>query len=415
MRDLLAQTEAYVEHKLIPFWADRIVEPRYGGFQTNYDSQGKRTEVTEKTLLGQARCIFTLSHAQRLGFSWVGARQMIDQGVDFLFKYYRDPEFDGYYWIVEADGRPQDTNKVVYGHSFVIYALSEYALLTGDQRAANEAKRVFDLLLAKAADLRHGGFYEHFDRQFKRSSALPDGLLNKSLDVHMHLMEAFTTLYEMSGAVQHRNALEDVTELIFTHMLDIDTQLGIALLRPDWLPINNMELDTVWGSDRFVAEDGKAADLTSYGHNIELAWLYWHSLKILGKSEEAGVKRLEPILDHTYAQGIDWQYGGLFVEGPRCGSATDMEKEFWQQAEAWVGFLEAYRLTGCERYAQAFRKMHEFIFSNVINTELGEWYPLLHRDGSIKWDYMGHNWKICYHTLRASCLIVTKLRQLVGG
>ena len=215
MNAYLERTEKYLNEKLIPFWAARAVEPQYGGFQTNYDSAGKRNEISEKSFLSQCRAIFTISHAMRLGFEWPNGKEALQQGIDFLFKHFRDSEYDGYYWITEADGHPKDDNKIIYGHSFLIYGLAEYALLTGDEAAKAEATRVFNLLQEKVADRQHGGYFEHFDRQFNPKRARGDIGTHKSLDVHMHLMEAFTTLYELTQAEEHKKALVEVIDLIF--------------------------------------------------------------------------------------------------------------------------------------------------------------------------------------------------------
>ena len=413
MKAYLAKTEDCLRDKLIPFWAGRIVEPEHGGFQTNYDRDGRRTDVTEKTLLCQARCIFTLSHAVRLGFDWEGSAETIAQGIDFALSHFRDPEFDGYYWICEADGAVRDDSRVVYGHAFLIYGLAEHALLSGDERSRGEAIRLFDLLTAKATDLRYGGFLEHFNRRFEPESVRPGGALDKSLDVHMHLMEAFTTLYELTGDPRHRQALEQIIGLIFDRMIDPETRVGIAMFLPDWTPVANQQLGTVWGSDRF-AESGKPPEMTSYGHNIELAWLHLHSQDVLGIPRADSLDRVIPIFDHTFEKGVDWEHGGLYVEGPRDGDATETNKEFWQQAEALVGFLDAYLLTEDGRYLDAFRNVHDFVFSRMIHWEQGEWFPLLDREGNVLWDYMGHNWKICYHTLRGMCRTVVKLRAICG-
>ena len=410
---LCSQTRVYLTDRLLPFWTARAAEPKYGGFQTNYDRDGLRTAVTEKTLLCQGRCIFTLSHMIRHGFDWPGSRDMIRQGVDFLIKSFKDPEHDGYYWIVEEDGRPKDTNKVVYGLSFLIYGLSEHAIVTGDARSRQEACRLFSLLKEKASDSLYGGYYEHFDRTWTLKQAHKNQPAHKSLDVHMHLMEAFTVLYELTGNTTHRRALEEVIDLIFAKMLDRKTGTGISMLTGDWAPISNVELATVWGSDRF--EKGKTADITSYGHNIEFAWLYLHAQDILGIPRKKSLARVVPIFDHTFECGVDWEYGGVYVEGPRAGEATETNKEFWQQAEAMVGFLDGYLLTRDERYLRAFRNIHGFVFEKMINWEQGEWFPLLDRTGKVLWDYMGHNWKICYHTMRAICLTVKKLEQVAAG
>jgi mannobiose 2-epimerase len=108
---------------------------------------------------------------------------------------------------------------------------------------------------------------------------------------------------------------------------------------------------------------------------------------------------------------VDWECGGLYVEGDRAGEATEKTKEFWQQAEALVGFLDAADLTGDDSYLDAFRNIHTFVFTHMINWEQGEWFPLLARDGTVLWDYMGHNWKICYHTIRGMVEVVKRLER----
>ena len=411
MKIYLEKTESYLNEKLIPFWATHAVEPTFGGFQTNYDRDGQRTSVTEKSFLSQCRAIFTISHAMRLGFAWPNGETALRQGLDFLFRHFHDKEFDGYYWIVEEDGRPKDDNKIIYGHSFLIYGLAEYALLTGDETVKTEAIRIFDLLQEKVADPKDGGYFEHFDRQFNPKKARGDIGSHKSLDVHMHLMEAFTTLYELTGRDDHKNALESIIELIFDKMVDPETGTGISMFTADWKPISNVELDTVWGRDRFD-EDGKGVDITSYGHNIELAWLYLHAQDILGIPRAKSLDRVLPIYEHTFEKGVDWKYGGLFVEGERKGNPTERTKEFWQQAEALVGFLDAYEVTGDKKYLDAFVNVHDFVFSKMINWDQGEWFALLDEKGDLIWDYMGTSWKVFYHTVRATCQIVSRSKRI---
>ncbi len=413
LKPYLEKTEKYLNEKLIPFWEERAVEPKYGGFQTNYDKYGKRNEITEKSFLSQVRSIFTISHALRQGFAWKGGEEAVRQGIEFLQKHFHDKEYDGYYWITEEDGTTKDTNKIIYGHSFLIYGFSEFALLTGDKAAQEEAERVFDLLQEKVRDDEHGGYFEHFDRFFNLKAARGDVKAHKSLDVHMHLMEAFTTLYELTGKEKHRKALEEVIDLIFDKMIEPKTGTGISMFTDKWEPIANVELDTVWGADRFD-EEGKDTDITSYGHNIEFAWLYLHAQDILGIQREKSLDRVVPIYEHTYKHGVDWKYGGIYVEGERNGEATERTKEFWQQAEALIGFLDAYSVTGDKRYLDAYLNIHDFVFNKVINWELGEWLPLLKENGDVLWDYMGTSWKVFYHTVRGTCQMVNRMRKLIG-
>lgn len=409
--DCLRRTDDYLRQRLLPFWIARAPEPRHGGFQTNYDRDGRRTAVTEKTLLCQARCLVTLAHAARLGWTWPGWEGWLRQGVAFLEKAFRDPEHDGYVWITASDGAWRDDRKVLYGHAFLIYAYSELAMALGCPACRGRAEGLYDLVSSRAADHRHGGFLEHFTREWTVDAVRADGVVHKSLDVHMHLLEAFTALLELTGSPWHRRGLEQITELIFTRLVDPATGTGISMTSADWTPLPNLQLGTLWGSDRFEPA-GKPVSITSYGHNIELAWLYLHSLDVLGRDRAEGLARVAPIAEHTLRHGFDTAFGGLFTEGDRDAGPTEFTKEFWQQAEALIGFLDAFELTGDERYLDAFRNVHDFVFNHMIHWEQGEWFPLLDRDGTVLWDYMGHQWKICYHTIRSMCEVVIRLRRL---
>ena len=411
MQALLDATHSYLTEKLVPFWAARVVEPRCGGFQTNYGRDGRRTDVTEKSLLAQARCLFTIAHVRRQGFEWPGAEQALEQGLAFLRRHLRAPAHGASYWIVREDGSPQDDRKVLYGHAFLLYGLSEYALLTGEAAVRAEAEALFELIQHRAADPEHGGYFEHFERDFSLRRAHPGAPVHKSLDVHMHLMEAFTTLFELTGAAAHREALVAVTELIFDRMLDPETGTGIAMFSSDWRPVANVELDTVWGADRFD-ERGKPPEITSYGHNVELAWLYLHRQDVLGLPRRDSLERVLPIFEHTLRHGVDREYGGLFVEGHRRGGVTEDTKEFWQQAEALIGFLDAYALTGRAEFLRAFEDVNRFVFTRMIAWDQGEWLALLDRRGDVLWDHLGTSWKVCYHTVRSMVGCVRRLERL---
>ena len=87
-------------------------------------------------------------------------------------------------------------------------------------------------------------------------------------------------------------------------------------------------------------------------------------------------------LDHAVKAGIDDEYGGVYVEGPHDGGpAYDTEKEFWQQAETLVGMLDGCLAFGMNPYWKAYVQVHRFVFDKLVNREVGEWWPLLSRDG----------------------------------
>ncbi|NRA40203.1 MAG: AGE family epimerase/isomerase [Planctomycetes bacterium] len=406
----LERSQAYLNDRLIPFWQQRVEEPEFGGFQSNYDKDGRPDEIQEKSFLAHARIMFSIAFVMRQGFAFKDGEALLQRGYAFMQQHFLDPMHGGYYWILNKDGSVLDDNKILYGHSFMLYALSEWALLSGDVDIKADACALFDLMQDKARDTA-GGYIEHFKRDFTPRPARGDVGCHKSLDVHMHLMEAFTTLYELTSDGKHKTALDEVSALIHQHMIDPEYGTGIAMFTQQWQPIANVELDIVWGADRFD-ENGKSVDITSYGHNIELAWLYAHMLQVRGIDLEEKLPWMKKVYEHTYADGLDWQHGGIYCEGHKSDGVTESHKEFWQQAEAMIGFLDAYMHTADEKYLEAYALVQDFVDKKVINWDLGEYYPLLDREGNVLWDYMSTNWKICYHTLRASALVVRKLEKI---
>ena len=72
---------------------------------------------------------------------------------------------------------------------------------------------------------------------------------------------------------------------------------------------------------------------TSFGHNVEFAWLLNHTLNILGK-ERSGYRGFLKIYDHCHRYGIDWS-AAASLEGPHDGPVARKTRN-WQQAECQV-------------------------------------------------------------------------------
>ncbi|MEY4986978.1 MAG: hypothetical protein RL567_757 [Bacteroidota bacterium] len=404
----------YTENELLPFWTQRTIDQINGGFITHFDEYGVDTGEDEKSLIAQTRSIFTYSQAYRHGFGGPIMLEMAKNGVKFLLEKMWDKEHGGFYWMTDRAGNPTNKQKIGYGHSFVIYSLSEYFIASGDPKGLEYAEKVFDLLQKHAVDTNYGGYWEFFAEDWTLMGPGAPGGDRKTLDVHMHLMEAFTTLFEASGKSLHRRKLEEVIEILIHKIMHPVTGTGIPQFWADWSVAPQIKFDVVWGWDRFADGGQKASstDNTSYGHNAEFGWLLMHAIKIGGFDLEKYRPNLEKVFYHALDHGIDWEYGGVYVEGSHTGEASDYEKEFWQQAEMLIGMLDAYQLTQDERFLEAHKQVHRFVFDKMINRNTGEWWPLMTREGEPIWRHMAHNWKINYHNVRSMILSYEKLGEI---
>jgi mannobiose 2-epimerase len=414
-QELRDEIVSYLNNGLLPFWISRTVDTQYGGFLTHFDEFGNDSGEDEKSLIAQSRSVFTYSSAHRAGYGGGKLAEMARHGVDFMLNKMWDAEYGGFYWMMNRKGEVVIDEKIVYGHSFAIYSLSEYTLATGDPRGREYAEKVFDLLQKHAVDTHFGGYWEMFHRNWDLKGAGSAGGDRKTLDAHMHLMEAFTTLYECTGEQVHRRKLLEAIELLTKKIMHPKYGTGIPQFWADWTVAPQIKFDIVWGWDRF-SEDGQKAsaeDNTSYGHNSEFAWLLMHALDILKLPYDLYEQQIQKSFSHSVDNGIDWEFGGVFVEGSHAGEVYDREKEFWQQAEMLIGMLDAYRYLKDEKYWNAYVNVHRFVFDKMINHKLGEWWPLMTRQGEPIWRHMSHSWKINYHDVRAMIQSVVRLDKLL--
>jgi mannose/cellobiose epimerase-like protein (N-acyl-D-glucosamine 2-epimerase family) len=409
------ECEHHLNNELLPFWFKRTLDKANGGFITHFDKDGNDAGDDEKSMLGQARSIYVYSSAYRNGYGGEQSADLARQGVDFLIDNMWDSVHGGFYWLTDRKGNVLIDEKILYGHSFAMYSLSEYTLATGDLRGIEYAEKVFDLIQKFCADTHFGGYFEMFERNWELKGPGAAGGDRKTLDIHMHLMEAFTTLYECSGKQVHRRKLLEIIGLIIEKIQHPKFRTGIPQFFENWKVAPQIKFDIVWGWDRFTEDGskGQSEDNTSYGHNVEFAWLLMHALDILKIPINKYKDSIKKQFDHAMAHGIDWEYGGVFVEGSHSGGVYDREKEFWQNAEMLIALTQGCLVLDVEKYWPAYMNVHRFVFDKIINHEVGEWLPLLTRQGEPVWSHMSHNWKINYHTIRSMIETIKRMKYLL--
>ncbi len=116
------------------------------------------------------------------------------------------------------------------------------------------------------------------------------------------------------------------------------------------------------------------SDSYTFGHDIEGSWLLYEAAEILEKpalSKKSCGIALE-MAEVVLKEGLD-KDGGLLYEG-RGGQIINSDKEWWPQAEAVVGFLNAYQLSGKEHFLQAALNSWDFIDRYIVDHEGGEWF-----------------------------------------
>ena len=379
-----------LQNNLIPFWLGRSVDSECGGFIGQMSNDGRIDPKAPRGLILNARILWTFSALYRYSKD-NRYLNMARRAYDYLQTYFWDGLHGGVFWQVDCQGRPLDDKKKIYGQAFYIYALAEYFQAFGDEQAIKLAGRLYDLIENNSRDRAYGGYIEVCNRDWSVAEDLrlseKDMDEKKSMNNHLHLLEAYTNLYRSRPDTRLWRCLAGLFDMF------------------DWRITNqasghlNHFFDETW--------QPKSTNYT-FGHDIEASWLLCEAAQVLDEPDiTSRARRLALRLARiTLDEALD-EDGGLCYEG-RAGKVTDPNREWWPQAESVVGFLNAYELSGDLSFVEAAQKAWLFIEKYFIDRENGEWFWRVDRDGRpdpvepkvSQWKGPYHNVRACLETIR---------------
>ncbi|MFO8008716.1 MAG: AGE family epimerase/isomerase [Candidatus Brocadiia bacterium] len=386
--EIKSQLSLHLEEHLFPFWRNSI-DFRHGGFTNSLKRDGSVADG-RKMLVGQARQVWTFARMWNEGYRIPWIYQGLVGGMNFLHQKVRDKKHGGYFWEVGRQGKPINESKQTYGHAFAIYGAVEFYRASGYPAALKMAEDTFNVLERHAHDDEHGGYYDVMERDW---TPKPDGR-NKSTNTHMHVLEALTELCMVTGKDRHKERLAEVLDRLIEHAYLPEYHCTIEAFNPDWTPIR-------------TGPGAAKNDHTSYGHNVELAWLMQRAVQALDQPPEKYREIGLNLINHAIRYGWHPQAGALQSSGPWRGPATNSTISWWMQAENAIALDWAWRTTGDEGYLQALYRQVAWILSRQADLRYGGWWDSLTPQGRVKSDRKAHGWHTAYHEVRA-CLNITR-------
>jgi mannobiose 2-epimerase len=374
-----------VHHELtqniLPFWIN-IIDHKNGGFYGEVAADGTPDPKASKGGILTARILWTFSHAYAM-FHDPAYLQAAEQAYRFLCDHLWDDEYGGTYWYVDYRGVMLAPKKQIYSQGFTIYGLSEYYLATHDDQALQKAIRTFDLIEEHAFDPVHAGYFESFNRDWSlaKDFRLSQKEQNdpKTMNTHLHLLEPYTNLLRAWDDPRLRMQQRGLIRTFLDHILDPKTHhFGLFF-------------DEAWKSSK---------QLVSYGHDIEGSWLLYEAAEVLGEvslQEEVSTAAVN-MAEAIFQEAVD-EDGAIYYEAEPGGKIHDF-REWWAEAEAVVGFYNAYQISGDEKYLQASLRAWKYIESHLVDKVHGEWYRTITRQGNPVPGKLVDFWKCPYHNGR---------------
>lgn len=390
----IEQVRQELQGNILPFWIDHTVDQQHGGFIGYIDQEMKPESNADKGLVLNARILWTYAAAYRV-FPQEKYLQMAQRAYAYLMAHFLDREHGGFYWMVDYKGHPVQDKKQVYGQAFVIYALAEYHLARPNQEALDMAVDIYHLLEKYSYDPVHQGYIEALSRDWKPTHdlSLSNKDLNekKSMNTHLHVLEAYTNLYRVWKSPELQHSLEEILEVTLNRIVDSQTA-HFALFFDEAWQVKGQHI--------------------SYGHDIEGSWLLVEAAETLGNPDllQSVKSTALAMAEAVYNEGVD-KDGGIWNEADPSG-LTDRNKDWWPQAEAMVGFYNAYQLTGLQKYREAAASSWTFIQHYLIDRKHGEWFWAIGQNGQpLTNEPKVSSWKCPYHNGRACLEMLRRLEQ----
>ena len=362
------QTDACVTwfwHVFLPGWIDRAHDREFGGFADLLDVNGCVPATAPKTVLAQARLLFTFAHLALLSEKPV-YREAAQIAHDSLARF-RKPS--GLYRRAQGPkGAPLegagDIQARSYDQTFVIFGLSTWAKLTGCTKASAEIETLWQAVEAHLLDAKTGML---IDNDGVANRAHPDAP-NPAQNPHMHMYEAALQAYEMGQGEVWLGRAKRMRSKGLEYFFDVETCTIAEFIKPDLTPL-----------------DGKDGQWREIGHQCEWAWLLQREVDLGG----------DPAMADVAARLLDFAVRyGFHQTGPLKGAAYDavssdtswreMSFLLWPQTEA----IKAYAMqskAADDAPALRAKMLCDVIFRNYFEGRAG-YINQVDPDGMPIWD-----------------------------
>lgn len=388
----VAEVKEHLVNGIIPFWKN-LRDDTYGGYYgyMNHDLELDQTAI--KGCILNSRIMWFFANA----YMTLQDESLLEEAThafEFMKKHCMDYKYGGVYWMLDYKGNPVEDMKHTYNQAFAIYALSSYYAASGNSEALDLAMGLFHKIESICKD--EYGYLEAFDRNWEPidNHKLSDNkhmeaegkVAEKTMNTILHVLEAYTELYRVGKDIEVGRCLK-------------------ALLEMTEMKVYNKEKRQL--EVFFDTELRSIADMHSYGHDIEAAWLLDRAALVLGDRDIIERTKAYTIPIAYKVKEVAFENGALNNE--RFNEYIDKTRIWWVQAESVVGFINAYEQTQDAVFLEVAREIWQYIKTYLIdNRAHSEWYWQVDENGEPNRSYpIVEPWKCPYHNGRM-CLEVIR-------
>lgn len=380
--------------EILNYWIHNVVDNKNGGFYGAVSNSNQPDEAAPKGLVLNSRILWSFSAAANYSAN-PQYLEMTHRAYHYIQQYFIDEECGGAYWSVDNNGKMLDGKKHIYGLAFCMYGLAEYYKLTTNDSPLSEAKKMFQLIEQYSFDNVNGGYIEAFTQNWQPIDDLrlsdKDSNEKKTMNTHLHIIEAYANLYTVWPEIFLKEKIIDLLHTFDKYFLDKSSYQYRLFMTEQW--------------------ESKST-LQSFGHDIEASWLLYQCAVIAGNETYKDKFRKNALLVADAAIHAIDSDGGMWYEYDPATDILVKEKHWWPQAEAMIGFFNAYQLSADEKYLRLSMNSWEFVKNSLKDMDNGEWFWGVNEDYAIMQKDKAGFWKCPYHTARACIEISQRISSL---
>lgn len=378
---------------VLPFWVKYGYDRRNGGIDTCLTAEGKLFSA-EKSVWMQGRGAWMFAHVCNVFDKNEEYAKMAKQAIGFSKRHCIDPKDGRMFFVVGRDGKPIRKRRYYFSEFFYIMANAEYYGLTQEQIYLDEARKYHKLVVSMWEDPANDPF--KITPKFESTAPEMRGLC---LDAVLMQVTRTLRIHDHENWVEY----EKLEKKLITNIVSLQFSEHFGTL-----------LENVAPDGSYMGETSSGRMVTP-GHCMETAWY------LLQEAEDLHISSLIDMVEKIYAGAMRWgwdkKYGGLLyfvdVEGYAPQAYEHDMKLWWVHTEALIAALKLYRITGKQQYWDDFVMLTDYVFTHFRDSQFGEWYGYLHRDGTPTEPMCkGNLFKGPFHVPRMYCEVVKELELL---
>ncbi len=301
-------------------------------------------------------------------------RPLADKAYEMLAEF-KNP-MGGYFWARKYNMEwLDDADNVNMAQAFVLYGLAEYVRLNDTSEVNQLIDDQIDFIGSTLKDNSNPYYLDGFNEQWARGKDM-----TRSFATHFHIMEALVKVYENRKEEKIKNSIQILLYIILDRFIDKEHYFCIHRFGEDWQLLPNEN----WA-----------------GHNAECSWVICHAARIINdqklieKTEEVAVLMMNEVV-RLARDKTNGGYANLISNN----GVQEEDKSWWPQAEAVLGLLNVYKITGEENYQKLAKEQISYIQKYFVNDQ-GEWNAGVNQKGEpLEGTPQIFFWKSMYHTVR---------------